>query len=95
MPIDYLTRNIDELPVAPPRAPLPEWYLNSIPAVDPSKPLPKSQKGERYSPHGLPCTCAPHTPPYWWTARGRHSHEFDSVRTEVCRCVHCVSRCPA
>ena len=30
-PIDWLAKNIAELPVAPEPAPLPEWYLESIP----------------------------------------------------------------
>ena len=30
-PVDYISRNIADLPVAPPRAPLPDWYLQTLP----------------------------------------------------------------
>ncbi|KOO26167.1 flagellar associated protein [Chrysochromulina tobinii] len=33
-PIDYLAKNIAELPQPPPPAPLPQWYLDAIPKLE-------------------------------------------------------------
>jgi len=33
-PVDYLARNIAELPVCPPPPPLPQWYLDAIPKLE-------------------------------------------------------------